>query len=67
LCEKFEKLLGKSAKYLELDDSAVSNPVYLENPCEIGEFLEIVSIMLTDRYPKKLDHVLLIPIEKCKM
>lgn len=33
LSSKFEKLLGRSAKYLDVDatDSAVSNPVYLAN------------------------------------
>lgn len=31
LSRKFERLLGLSAKYLEVDDSSVSNPVYLAN------------------------------------
>lgn len=31
LQEKFERLLGKSAKYLDLEDCAVSNFEYLDN------------------------------------
>lgn len=36
LASKFEKLLGRSAKYLDFDDAdgAISNPLYLAN---IGE------------------------------
>jgi proto-oncogene tyrosine-protein kinase Ret len=37
LASKFEKLLGRSAKYLDIDveNAAISNPLYLEN---VGEF-----------------------------
>lgn len=42
LATKFESLLGKCAKYLDVNDirseSAISNPLYLSN---IGEFYKI--------------------------
>lgn len=40
LASKFEKLLGRSAKYLDVDvgDGAISNPLYLAN---IGEFIKV--------------------------
>lgn len=42
LASKFESLLGKCAKYLDVDisgDSAISNPLYLSN---VGEYYKKV-------------------------
>lgn len=42
LASKFEKLLGRSAKYLDvdIDDGAISNPMYLAN---VGKFDDVLS------------------------
>lgn len=42
LALKFEKLLGRSAKYLDvdIDDGAISNPMYLAN---VGKFDDVLS------------------------
>lgn len=36
LATKFEKLLGKTAKYLEVEEISISNPTYIGD--DMGEF-----------------------------
>lgn len=57
LASQFEKLLGRNAKYLELDQSAVSNPNYCADPGTINSDQLLESSVGIIEEVENLDHL----------